>query len=158
MTRRGRRRWGVMSRLVIGKPGSPMLQRIRLIQTPWFGVYIHFIYREDRDRDVHDHPWPFATLVLRGGYDEEIVPFPHIDLDLHRRAERWNRWSFHRFPVERAHKITSVKPRTTTLVFVGKPTGREWRFWTPAGPVQWDHYLDRLSVLRGDGGDPSVAA
>lgn len=33
-------------------------------------VFLHCILRPDEDRHLHDHPWNFATLVLKGGYDE----------------------------------------------------------------------------------------
>lgn len=34
---------------------------------------IHNIKRSDQDRALHDHPWPNASLVLKGGY-WEVVP------------------------------------------------------------------------------------
>ena len=34
-----------------------------------FNVFVHKFLKSDPD-DVHDHPWPFATLILRGGYWE----------------------------------------------------------------------------------------
>lgn len=34
----------------------------------------HFMPNRD-DRDVHDHPWPFLTVVLWGSYDD-LVPCP----------------------------------------------------------------------------------
>lgn len=36
---------------------------------PRFGIRIHRIMSSD-DRAFHDHPWNFATLILRGGYTE----------------------------------------------------------------------------------------
>lgn len=34
-----------------------------------FNVFIHKFLKSDPD-DVHDHPWPYATLILKGGYYE----------------------------------------------------------------------------------------
>lgn len=34
-------------------------------------VRIHHILRSDNDRHLHDHPWAFLSIVLRGGYWEE---------------------------------------------------------------------------------------
>jgi hypothetical protein len=59
---------------VIGQPGNPMMERWRLLQTPWLGIYVHFIHREDLDPIPHDHPWQFRSFVLRGGYNEEFWP------------------------------------------------------------------------------------
>lgn len=150
MTRRGRRRWGLCTRITFGTDGDVYLDRLRLIQTPWFAVYLHRIARADRERDVHNHPWPFASLILRGGYEEEFAPAPFVHPALNAERRTWRRWSFHRMPLSAAHRITAVRPRTVTLVFVGKPSGREWAFFTPDdGPIQWDEYLNRWAVLRG---------
>jgi hypothetical protein len=40
------------------------------INTPFGGVKLHHILRSDEDRDCHDHPWSFLSIVLRGGYWE----------------------------------------------------------------------------------------
>ena len=34
-----------------------------------FNIFIHKFLKGDPD-DVHDHPWPYATLILKGGYYE----------------------------------------------------------------------------------------
>ena len=69
--------WSLWSRRVFGMPGDPYLARRRIIQTPWFGIYVHQIYREDQDRDPHDHPWAFLTLILWRGYTERYWPDKH---------------------------------------------------------------------------------
>lgn len=33
-------------------------------------VYIHKFLRDDDDRALHDHPWWFVSLILKGGYIE----------------------------------------------------------------------------------------
>ena len=33
-----------------------------------FNVFLHKFLKSDPD-DVHDHPWPYATLILKGGYE-----------------------------------------------------------------------------------------
>jgi hypothetical protein len=121
-----RSRWDLNSRFVIGQPGNPMMERWRLLQTPWLGIYVHFIYREDLDPIPHDHPWQFRSFVLRGGYTEYAWPDARVsgDNELH----NWRRWSLHRFPLAAAHRIVSVKPKTVTLVLVGRKR-RSWGFW-----------------------------
>lgn len=32
--------------------------------------YLHCFLRSDDDRAKHDHPWPYTTMLLFGGYDE----------------------------------------------------------------------------------------
>lgn len=36
-----------------------------------FNIFLHQFLRSDPD-DLHDHPWPYATLILKGGYWEWI--------------------------------------------------------------------------------------
>lgn len=35
------------------------------------GNLIHWLDGPDPGLDLHDHPWPFVSIVLRGGYTEE---------------------------------------------------------------------------------------
>lgn len=151
MSREGRSRWDFgwrkSSHFVIGKPGDPMLHRWRLLQTPWFGIYVHFIYREDLDPVPvpHDHPWPFWSLVLRGGYQEELHERPGSGES--RNVVR-HRWSVHHFPLHHAHRIVAVSPeRTTTLCVVGRKQ-RVWGFYD--GNV-WVDYRDALRLRPTEG-------
>jgi hypothetical protein len=43
----------------------------RLLQHLGIAVRVHEILRSDLGRDPHDHPWPYLTIVLKGGYWEE---------------------------------------------------------------------------------------
>jgi hypothetical protein len=52
------------------KPTENYLTRLRVVQTPWFAVYIHRFDNPDSRATFHDHPWPFVSLILRGGYIE----------------------------------------------------------------------------------------
>lgn len=122
------KRWKFMSTFVIGKQESPMIKRVRLIQTPWFGIYVHFIYREDLDRDLHDHPWGFWRMVLKGAYHEAYNIEPSNPWSAVPQMHLPFRPNF--FPVEHSHRITMVQPGTVTLVLVGRKK-RTWGFWVP---------------------------
>jgi hypothetical protein len=64
-------RWAFFRRETIRNlAGQPYLIRRRLLQTPWFGVYLHHVLLSDDDRVLHDHPWPFVSFILAGGYWE----------------------------------------------------------------------------------------
>jgi hypothetical protein len=134
MSREGRRRWSFNERFLIGadNPAGPMLERWRLIQTPLFGIYIHFIYREDLDRVPHDHPWRFWSLVLHGGYIEERHPDIEKNGPAHpdRSYRSYKAGARHSFPLADAHRIMHVAPGTITLCLVGRKQ-RRWGFWVP---------------------------
>src|SRR5262245_38321463 len=51
------------------------------------GVYLHRIQRSDYD-EMHDHPWPFVSLILAGGYFEE-TPGPGWADGTGPRVRRW---------------------------------------------------------------------
>lgn len=125
-------------------PGEVYLRRLRILQTPWFAFYLHFINEADFDRDAHDHPWTFWSWVLRGGYVEKIsrkfvVPPEGREVVLP-FTQAWKRWSVHKMRVTDAHQITEVWPGTMTFVVTGRRR-RNWGFWTPDGFVVWTRYL-----------------
>lgn len=127
-----------------GTPKDPYLDRTVLLSTPWFGVYLHHIWREDRDDYPHDHPWPFVTFILRGGYDEEWFPLPSKARGGSMR--HWKRGSWHWVPLTAAHRIATVRPGTTTLIIRGRRRRDRWSFWVPitasgAVPITWDVWL-----------------
>lgn len=133
-----RRRWAVLTKEVItgngpANRGVPMLTRYRLIQTPAFGLYVHHWHRPDADRDVHDHPWRFATLVLRGGYTEILADNPAGGRVADRLARR-RPFSLHVMPRDRAHRVIAVRPSTWTLLLVG-PKRQDWGFYVPNVPL-----------------------
>ena len=144
-------RWAFMQRFEIPDRrdrSRTYLRRLRIVQTPSFGVYLHRIYLPDEDRDPHDHPWPFVSLVLGGGYVEEVFEAAsRRSADAETWKEVRGRWSLHRMPLSLAHKITTLQPGTRTLVLVGRRR-RQWGFWTRDRWVPWTEYDD------GAGPDP----
>lgn len=131
-------RWSFNESFLIGKPGNPMMERWRLIQTPLFGIYLHFIYREDLDPIPHDHPWRFWSFVLHGGYKEHLWPDSRIhgvsEIQEHKAG------SFHHFPLRSAHRIISVQRGTVTLVIVGRKL-RTWGFYANGRFIEWQEAL-----------------
>lgn len=134
------------------------LRRLYVLRTPWFGVMLHWIKREDWDRDaLHDHPWEFWRFIVSGGYTEEVAyPTPYGSAawtmpieELPKQTtlqpskmvtHRWLRAS--KFPTGAYHRITSVKPRTVSLVING-PKSNSWGFFVPGtGKVPWRDYVN----------------
>jgi hypothetical protein len=116
-------------------------------------VYVHWIYLPDSDRDPHDHPWPFLSWVLRGGYREDIYRYSmHADGPSPDGWRERRRWSVHRMPIDLAHQIYYLEPATVTLVLVGRRQ-HTWGFWTPDGFVPWTEYSN-ADGTRKAGPDP----
>jgi hypothetical protein len=143
-------RWAFMQRQVIKcQDGLDYLIRWRVVQTPWFAVYLHDLLEPDSARDPHDHPWTFWSVILRGGYVEKIwEQDPQLGVGGFHRVVGWwsrsyrRRWlagSVHKMTMDKAHMIQFVQPGTRSLIICG-PRRRTWGFWTEEGFVPWTEY------------------
>jgi hypothetical protein len=113
--------------------GRTYLSR-RGFECRWFGVYLHNIGTEDPSRYLHDHPWWFRSLVIRGEYVELIAPSSDPDARVmrHRRI-----FSFAGVDLNQCHTIIGTTRSTWTIVFRGRRY-RSWGFYTPDGWVYWE--------------------
>jgi hypothetical protein len=168
-------RWAFMKKYEIPDvehPEKTYLRRWRIIQTPLFALYLHHILMPDGDRDLHDHPYPFASLILAGGYTEERVQLVNRGVmwgtmpgEVTERRVRYDKikygddpdvqeetvlvthkpWRFNFVPTTAAHRIRFHRRESGTwsLMFVG-PRTRTWGFWTAEGFVPHPEYHDRL--------------
>lgn len=132
-------RWALWKHMTIPcENGLMYLARLRIIQTPWFGIYVHDIYEPDADRDPHNHPWSFISIVLRGSYIERLYedPLNHRD----RWVSKFHlKRSVHRMGRKSAHRIVKASPGLKTLILVG-PRRANWGFFTDKGYVPWQEY------------------
>lgn len=138
LTRTGLRpehRWALFERTTILDPADPSrryLGRLRVIETPWFACFLHRFDHPDSVRHLHDHPWSFVSVVLRGGYDELFATdfdraVEHADGDP-APIRRWRAGSAHRIRRGEFHAISQLERRPTwTLLFVG-PRRQDWGF------------------------------
>jgi hypothetical protein len=132
-------RWAVLQPFSVSKRGVPYLFRWRLLQTPWFSLLVHHIKLDDLDRDPHDHPWPFTSLILCGSYREHVWDDPRTLNDFRVRDRR--RFSIATTTRNQAHQITILHGSVWTIAITGRHHGT-WHFWTPAGPIDWREYED----------------
>lgn len=124
--------------------GTVYMERFSLFETPWLSARIHHIASPDWDRDMHDHPWTFLSVVVSGGYTEERPTRFHKPIWLGDNTESRNssRRSVGSIALRHAtdrHVISSVDPETWT-VFVYGPLRQWWGFYTRAGKVYWRDY------------------
>ena len=123
---------------------EPYLERYYLFlrereQFP-FNVFLHKFLKSDPD-DVHDHPWPYATLILKGGYWEWI---PHFDT-VGRKTGEYQVWRGPgHFRVSKAnsfHRIELDPDITAWTLFMPGPKQRDWGFLVKNQWIQWEQYL-----------------
>lgn len=118
---------------LIDVSGRPYLERYampaclrQLFKRFGVAVYLHRFVSGDSERNVHDHPWPWAvSLVLCGSYVEERVTALCVD-DGWQAKEHHVRW----INVLRSldfHMITAPESETWTL-FIHGPRVKSWGF------------------------------
>lgn len=99
----------------VGRPECPYLKRWTF-ECCKFSIRLHHWLSGDDDRALHDHPWNFYGIVLKGSYTDitengkEHMPFGKI---FYRDAE---------------HKHTVDTNGCWTLIITG-PVIRRWGFW-----------------------------
>ena len=118
--------------------GVKYLTRLYLIQTPWFGVKLHWFWAPDPDTCCHDHPWWFVSILLRGRYEELRQWFsPGGEVYREERTERGVGSVVYR-DLEAVHRITSVRKGTLTVILNG-PKRKSWGFYEQSG--EWSRRL-----------------
>ena len=111
------------------KEGIVHFQRYELLKTPWFICYLHKIYERDKDLHLHNHPWKFLGIIIKGSYieqrpdKEKIKSFGSLG------------WGDQRY----FHKIKQVINPTISLFFVSIKTN-EWGYQTEKGFIDHKTY------------------
>jgi hypothetical protein len=143
----------------VGGKVDPYLRRWFVVpRNRWFNVYLHQFLRDDDDRALHDHPWFWCSILLRGGYVEQTIDAGGA----HRHRRRYapsmkisSPWRAHRvelFPVWwtiddfdaacDAHGTPAdmAKAPAWTLFITG-PRIRDWGFHCPLqGWIPWQRF------------------
>lgn len=113
-------KWGPFDRVDIFFGVYLYMRRWNLRLPGGFSIKLHMIALPDHG-ELHDHPWKFISVILRGGYEQETAEdsklyrpgMPNIRLD----------------PTKQ-HKVTPIIRPTWTIGFYW-PKEREWGFWIP---------------------------
>jgi hypothetical protein len=87
-----------------------------------FSIRIHEWHRSDDKRNMHDHPWPFLTLVLRGSYVDVSEKNGIVVRDQLRAGSIRFRPATHRHYVE-------VPPGGALTILLTTKKLRDWGFW-----------------------------
>lgn len=133
----------------IGGPDDPYLRRWYLIpRNPFLNVYLHNFLRSDDDRALHDHPWWFISLMIRGEYDEvtesgvkrrRAGSIAYRPAEWRHRVQLLRKWVEDGREDQRARGGPLVRYWSTpeqpcwTVIVTGRRS-RMWGFWCE----QWD--------------------
>jgi hypothetical protein len=107
----------------------------------WLGLdaRIHIILRSDKERDPHDHPTNYLTVILRNGYFEE-----RYDDDDNLISAKWHGPGsvlFRRATDRHILRLKENMPATT--LFVRGRKLRDWGFWRDGAMTPWQQYESR---------------
>ncbi len=118
-------------KVMISQDGMPYLKRWYLIRTPWFSLRFHKILMSDLDRDLHDHPWDWISIMVKGSYVETT----------NRSEKTVKAGMINRHRARTPHKLTLLTPEVWTIFITGREF-RQWGFHTPDGWVSSDKYFN----------------
>jgi hypothetical protein len=131
---------------IIGPKDDPYLRRWFLVpRNSVCNIYLHEIRHDDDDRALHDHPWDFDSVILKGSYIEHSVLAKEPWQNIYRKGMVNSKRA------ESAHRIQVLDGPVLTLVVTG-PRRRDWGFHCPNGWRPWQEFCDdRDSGLVGKG-------
>ena len=100
-----------------------------------FNIFLHKFLKSDPD-DVHDHPWPYATLILKGGYYEWTPNFNSSGIKIGETRHWRGPGHFRICRSTSYHRIELAEDVECWTLFMPGPQKREWGFlynnkWIP---------------------------
>ena len=106
-----------------------------------FNIFLHKFLKSDPD-DLHDHPWPYATFILKGGYWEWTAEFDSNGLKT-REIKHWRGPGHLRFSKANSYHRVELEPNVTCwTLFMPGPQCREWGFLVNNRWIHNRSYLD----------------
>lgn len=105
-----------------------------------FNVFLHKFLKSDPD-DVHDHPWPYATLILKGGYWEWRPQFDATGKKIGEIARWCGPGSFRVAGANSYHRIELDPSVECWTLFMPGPQRRDWGFLVKNQWIQHEQYL-----------------
>jgi len=114
---------------------EPYLTRYYLFlkERKWFpfNIFLHNFHKGDPD-DLHDHPWPYCTIILKGGYWEHLAT----------GERKWRSPGQGRIAGSRSlHRIELEPGVDCWTLFIPGPQLREWGFVDNGEWKQHEQYL-----------------
>ena len=112
-----------------------------------FNIFLHKFLKGDPD-DVHDHPWPYATLILKGGYYEWVPEFNSKGEKIGERRYWRGPGHFRTCGATSFHRIELDPNITAWTLFMPGPQKREWGFLVKNKWIHNDKYIEMRKQQR----------
>jgi hypothetical protein len=107
-----------------------------------YSARIHKILRSDEDRAFHDHPWPYITIILEGGYWEHR-PVYKEGIYVGETKTWYGPGSVLRRQANHLHRLELPEGQTATTLFIMGRWEQRWGFVAnPKWKIYWKDYLE----------------
>ena len=110
-----------------------------------FNIFLHKFHKSDPD-DVHDHPWPYTTLILKGGYYEWIPEFNSKSEKIGEKRMWRGPGHFRVCSATSYHRIELDPNITAWTLFMPGPQKREWGFFVKNKWIHNEQYLNERKL------------
>ena len=94
-----------------------------------FNVFIHKFIKGDDDKDLHDHPWGFAHIILSGGYWEYVLEDPTDDNNTNIRKVWRGPGYWNVAGSDHKHRIELLPGTQPWTIFIPFKQSNDWGFW-----------------------------
>lgn len=144
----------------IALDGDLYMRRWRFMPEWLPGFRVHNLVRSDKDRELHDHPFDFISIILKGGYFEwtptpdggQVRKWYGPGSIVVRRAEDLHRielplkWEVATLAAKagggyKATSWRSTEEQQAWTFVIRSRHRREWGFMTPTGWVHWKKFV-----------------
>lgn len=110
-----------------------------------FNVFLHKFLKSDPD-DVHDHPWSYATIILKGGYWEYKPIFNNLGEKIGEKKYWRKPGSFRYSPAASYHRIELEPSVECWTLFMPGPQRKEWGFLVRNKWIPNEQYLEQRKL------------
>jgi hypothetical protein len=118
----------------IGPDADPLMWRWQILRIGRLPrIFVHKFLRSDYDRALHNHPWAFVSVLLKGEY------FEHTENGvIHRRAP-----SVVYRPITHRHRVELIEDRPCWTLFLTGPECQRWGFFCQEGYVDSQQFHEQ---------------
>lgn len=121
-------------REIKNRDGELYFQRWRILETKWFNLYLHVIYKSDSDKHYHNHPWNFYSFTLWNKFYEET----QTNQDFNSITANYKRFRY--TPLAIYHKLTLKNTPAITLILTGPRVKEDWGYSVRGNHIPQEEY------------------
>lgn len=126
------------------KNGLLHFKRYAIFETSYFSIYWHKIYVNDHDVYMHNHPWAFFGIIIKGSYVEQYMKritigtlFNPISINVSTAYRTKRPFSIGFGGQEYFHRIHRIENGPVTSLFFTFGKRQKWYYRTSPGRNGW---------------------